>query len=110
MRNVVYLQRMEANDAAQYDVNRIAVGPALTAEQAKAIFALGKDAVVFALLELAKMAAENSNKLPVGSPDDPSCPSGQTPVFVKPNKNDRQRSKKPGRKKGHEGSRRKAAV
>lgn len=107
MRKVVYIQRMESKNAEQHNINNISLGPGLTKEQAERIFVLGKDAVVFALLQLAKMAAEyNANKLPVGSPDDPSCPSGQKPVFVKPNKNDKQRSKKPGRKKGHEGNRR----
>ena len=107
MRKVVYIQRMEAKDTEQHNINSMALGPGLTEEQAKAIFTLGEEAVVFALLKQSKMMAEqNQNKLPVGSPDDPSCPSGQKPVFVKPNKNDKQRSKKPGRKKGHQGSRR----
>ena len=62
---------------------------------------------MFALLPLAKMATEqNQNKLPVGSHDDPSWPSAQKPVFAKPNKNDKKRSKKPSRKKGHQGNRR----
>ncbi len=89
-------------------MNRLGVGPGLTEEEAKAIFALGEDAVVFALLKQSKMMAEQeANKLPVGSPDDPSCPSGQKPIFVKPNKSDKRRSKKPGCKQGHQGSRRK---
>ena len=108
MRKVVYIQRMEAKDAEQHNINGMALGPGLTKQQAKAIFALGEEAVVFALLKQSKMVAEqNANKLFVGSPDDPSCPSGQKPVFVKPNKNDKQRGKKTGRKKGHRGSRRK---
>ena len=108
MRKVVYIQRMEARDAEQHNIDSMALGPELTEEQAKAIFAFGEEAVVFALLKLAKMAAEqNPNQLTVGSPDDLSCPSGQKPVFVKPNKNNKQRGKKPGRKKGHQGSRRK---
>ena len=107
MRKVVYIQRMEAKDAEHRKINGILLGQSLSEEQAKAIFALGEEAVVFALLKLAKMAAElNQNKLPVGGPDDPSCPSAQKPVFTKPNKNNKKRSKKPGRKKGHEGNRR----
>lgn len=107
MRKVVYIQRMEAKDAEQHNIDRITLGPELTEEQAKVIFALGEEAVVFALLKQSKMVAEqNTNKLSVGSPDDPSCPSGQKPVFTKPNKKDKQRGKKPGRKKGHQGSRR----
>jgi len=58
---------MEAKDAEQHNINSMALGPGLTEEQAKAIFALGEEAVVFALLQLAKIAAEqNPNKLPVG--------------------------------------------
>ena len=104
---MVYIQGMEAKYAEQHNIDSMALGAGLTKEQAKAIFALGEEAVVFALLKQSKMMAEqNQNKLPVGSPDDPSCPSGQKPVFVKSNKNDK-RNKKPGRKKGHQGSRRK---
>jgi len=108
LRKVVYIQRMEVKNAEQHNINNIALGPGLTKEQAEQIFVLGKDMVVFALLQLAKMAAEqNPDKLAVGGPDDPSCPSAQKPIFTKPNKNDKKRSKKPGRKKGHQGSRRK---
>ena len=97
---------MKANGAKQHNINSMALGAGLTEEQAKAIFALGEEAVVFALLKLAKLAAEKEpGKLVVNSHDDPSCPSGQKPVFVKPNKNDK-RNRKPGRKKGHQGSRR----
>ena len=74
MRKVVYIQRMEARDAEQHNIDSMALGPELTEEQAKAIFAFGEEAVVFSLLKLAKMAAEqNPNQLTVGSPDDPSC-------------------------------------
>ena len=69
----MYIQSMEAKDAEQHKINGILLGQSLSEEQAKAIFALGEEAVVFALLQLAKMAAEqNQNKLPVGGPDDPS--------------------------------------
>ncbi len=80
----------------------------MTAEQAKKIFTLGEGAVVFALLELSKRVAEKEQgKLVAGGHDDPSCPSGQKPVFTKPNKkDDKRRRKKPGRKPGHDGSRR----
>ena len=108
MRKIVYIQRMEANDAEQHKINDILLGQSLSEEQAKAIFALGEEAVIFALLKLAKMVAQKEQgKLVINSHDDPSCPSGQKPVFVKPNKkDDKRKSKKPGRKKGHNGSRR----
>ena len=44
--------------------------------------------------------------LPAVIASDPSTLSAQKPVFVKPNKNDKKRSKKPGCKKGHKGCRR----
>jgi len=77
----------------------------LTKQQAEQIYALGKEAVIFALLRQAQMLAEKNN-LPAAIAADPSTPSAQKPVFVKPNNNDNKPSKKPGRKKGHKGSRR----
>lgn len=78
----------------------------LTKQQAEQIYEQGKEAVVFALLQLAKMAAEQSpTNLAKAIADDPSTPSSQKPVFAKPNE-DRKRRKEPGRKKGHIGSRR----
>ena len=63
---------MEAKEAEQHDINRLALGPGLTEQQAQAIFALFQEAVVFALLKQSKMIAEqNADKLPVGSFDDP---------------------------------------
>jgi len=95
-------------DAEQSNLNDITLGPELTEEQAKKIFDLGEGAVVFALLQLSKMIAEQNQTQPsVGGPEDPSCPSGQKPVFTKPNiKDDQRKRKKPGRKPGHDGSRR----
>jgi len=55
LRKVVYIQRMEANDAEQHKINGMVLGQSLTGEQAKAIFALGEKAVIFALLKLAKV-------------------------------------------------------
>jgi transposase len=96
------------HNAGQQNINDISLVQGLSEEQAKAIFAMGEEAVVFALLKLAKMVAEQKHgKLFVNSHDDPSCPSGQKPVFVKPNKKeDKRKPKKPGRKKGHKGHRR----
>jgi len=79
----------------------------LTKQQAEQIYALGKEAVVFALLQLAQRAAEpKPNNLPAAIAADPSTPSAQKPVFVKPNNHNSRCRKKAGRKKGHKGSRR----
>jgi len=83
------------------------LGSSLTKQQAEQIYEQGKEAVVFALLQFAKMAAEQKpNNLMAAIAADPSTPSSQKPVFVKPNKDDKKRGKRPGRKKGHKGSRR----
>ncbi len=108
MRKIVYTQRMKAKGVEQHNIDNMQLGEKLTEKQAKAIFALGEEAVVFALLKLAKLAAESGkSKTVINSHDDPACPSGQKPVFTKENKKDGRRRKKPGRKKGHQGSRRK---
>lgn len=80
----------------------------LTQEQAERIYALGQEAVVFALLEQARLLALRSN-LPAAVADDPSTPSGAKPAFVKPAVKDNRR-RKAGRKAGHAGSRRAAPV
>ena len=81
----------------------ISLGPDLTAEQAEEIYRQGKEAVVFALLALAKRLAETQ-----GPPTPtPSTPSGMVPPYQKPS-SEGNRKKKPGRKKGHAGSRRAA--
>jgi transposase len=54
------------------------LGPQLTTEQATLIFQQGQEAVVFALLSLAKQLAE---KRPAATIPDPSTPSGQTPAL-----------------------------
>jgi len=69
--------------------------------EARAIFAKGEEAVVFALLSLASLAAQRQNAT---GADSPSTPSGMTPIFQKPPT--RTRNKKPGRPNGHEGTRR----
>jgi transposase len=78
----------------------ITLGPTLTAEEAQAIYEQGPEAVVFALLQMAKLLAEKQRK----PEDSPSTPSGMKPVYKK--EPAKQRRKKPGRKKGHKGSRR----
>lgn len=77
------------------------VGPQLTAEEAAAIYARGKEAVIFALLELARQLAQVQQ--PAGM--SPSTPSGMVPVYQKPPVPTR--GKRPGRKAGHPGVRRK---
>jgi transposase len=95
---------MKAN-AEQNLHSNLPLGPSLTKQQAEQIYEQGKEAVVFALLRQAQMLAEKNN-LPAAIASDPSTPSAQKPVFVKPNNNDKRRSIKPGCKKGHKGFRR----
>ena len=77
---------------------------ALNSDQALEIFRQGPEAVVFALLELAKQLAEAQARL---NPSiTPSTPSGMVPVYEKPVRN--KRAKRPGAKQGHAGSRRKS--
>ena len=80
----------------------ITIGSHLTADEAEAIFAQGKEAVVFVLLQLAKQLAEAERKL--NRSITPSTPSGMIPVYEKPTK--RRRESRPGAKPGHPGSRR----
>src|SRR5437899_3001213 len=78
------------------------LGPQLTAEQATLSFQQGQDAVVFALLSLAKPLAETKSGSPTGT--DPSAPSGQTPPYTKPTAKGRAKAR--GAKSGHPGQRR----
>ncbi|MCK4602450.1 MAG: hypothetical protein KAU28_08280, partial [Phycisphaerae bacterium] len=55
-------------------------GEALTEEQARRIFRQGEEAVVFALLQLAKHL-QQAQTAPVWGP---STPSGMKPVYQKP--------------------------
>jgi transposase len=78
------------------------LGPNLTTEEALLIYEQGPEAVVFALLQMAKLLAEQQHK---PKPEDsPSTPSGMKPVYEKPTTP--KRRKKPGAKKGHKGTRR----
>ncbi len=72
---------------------------ALSEDQAEAIFAQGRDAVVFALLELTQQLAEAR-----GPQTTPATPSGMIPVYEKPTT--KSRKKRPGAKPGHPRSRR----
>jgi len=80
----------------------VSLGPDLTTEQAEEIYNQGKEAVVFALLDLAKKLAEQQSP-PAPAP---STPSGMVPPFQKPSSK-KSRKKKGGREKGHPGARRK---
>ena len=79
--------------------------------QAEKVFAQGKEATILALLELAAQIAsleKRVQELQSSHPADPgslSTPSGMKPPYEKPSAKGRRR-KKPGRKKGHPGSRR----
>lgn len=77
---------------------------ALTAEQAKAIYDQGEEAVVFALLKLAAQLGSLQQKHAGESHQTPSTPSASKPTYTKPPAKKRRR--KPGAKKGHAGTRR----
>jgi transposase len=79
-----------------------ALGPNLTADQARAIYVRGEEAVIFALLELAAQLRRSQGQC--ASVSSPATPSGMKPIHQEPNTP--RRRKKPGRKAGHEGSRR----
>jgi len=79
------------------------VAAALTEEQATAIFDRGKEAVVFALLELTKRLAE-AQGLRSDPSVTPSTPSSMIPTYQKPTI--KPGKKKRGARKGHPGSRR----
>ncbi len=81
----------------------IALGPQLTRAQAARIAAQGKEAVIFAMLELAAgWARAEGLRCRV---DSPATPSGMVPTHLKPPA--KKRGKTPGRKPGHPGARRK---
>jgi transposase len=83
----------------------VPLGATLTEEQARRIYAQGEEAVVFALLEMAKLLAEQKQAEASQSHQTPATPSGMRPIHQKPTTTARRR-KKPGRKPGHPGSRR----
>lgn len=75
---------MSVTDVEQITLNGIVLGPELTEDQARAIVALGPEAIIFALLAQAKMLAErNGHPVTVCHSDDPACPSGQKPPHEK---------------------------
>jgi len=78
----------------------------LTEEQAQTIFQQGREAVVFALLELTKELAQQRARTAAESHQTPATPSGMKPPYQKPPA--KSRKKRPGGKAGHPGSRRAA--
>ena len=94
-------------NAGQNILADIDLSSGLTKQQAEQIYAQGKEAVVFVLLALAKLATEQKpTNLSAAIAADPSTPSAQKPVFAKSNVSEKKRKKMPGRKDGHAGSRR----
>ena len=77
---------------------------ALTEELALTIYSQGREAVVFALLELTKRLAEQRATGAAQSHETPSTPSGMKPPYQKPP--GKRRKRRPGAKPGHRGSRR----
>jgi transposase len=96
----VLLTISHGKEARAITTLEVSLGPSLTAEEAQLIYEQGPEAVVFALLQMAKMLAEQQRK----SGDTPSTPSGMKPIYEKATTP--RRRKKPGAKKGHRGSRR----
>ena len=80
----------------------VSLGSSLTAEDAERIFALGKEAVIFALLEQSRMLREQRAAMPADVT--PATPSGQSPTYLKPPAKKRRR--KAGKKPGSPGARR----
>lgn len=81
------------------------LGAGLTEGQARGIYRRGEEAVVFALLQLAKQLAESKAEKGINSNTvSPSTPSGMRPVYSKPPRSSRRT--RPGRKNGHPGVRR----
>ena len=72
----------------------------MTREKAEKILKLPHEEAVEAILEIGDKAEKYDEM--ISSPgSSPTRPSGMTPAYEKPN--GKQRKKKPGRKKGHEG-------
>ena len=76
----------------------------LTREQAEALYAQGREVMIFVLMELAARLAKYEQE---GLATTPSTPSGMVPLHEKPTV--RKRGKKPGAKAGHAGTHREGA-
>ena len=86
-------------------IENVPLGAMLTEQQAREIFSQGEEAVIFALLELAKRLAQQKAASAAISHQTPATPSGMKPPYTKPSP--KRGKKKPGRKNGHPGARRK---
>ena len=84
------------------ELNRLLSGT-MTQQQAEAIFAMGKEAVVFAILTLIAQRDKANNENAQGQPS-PSTPSAATPMYLKPPA--KKHKKTPGRPVGHKGEHR----
>jgi transposase len=84
---------------------QFSLGPTLTEEQAREIYAQGEEVVVFVLLQLAQQLAAQRSLSAASSHQTPATPSGMKPPYANPPASSRGR-KKPGRNPGHPGSRR----
>ncbi len=81
------------------------LGTLLTEARAREIYRQGEEAVVFALLQQAKLLTEtNRTGVAASNVISPSTPSGMKPVYTKPPASSRR--KRPGRRNGHSGARR----
>jgi transposase len=76
----------------------------LTEQEANAIYEQGREAVVFALMRLARDRADLAQQLGRQQGAKASTPSGMVAVYEKPSV--KKRGKKPGREEGHPGVRR----
>lgn len=81
----------------------VPLGPQLTRDQAARIVARGKEAAIFAMLELSAGWARSEGKR--AAVESPATPSGMIPTHLK--QPAQKRGKKPGRPSGHPGARRK---
>jgi transposase len=91
-------------DATVISPLKMVLGPELTEQQAREIYAQGEEAVVFALLQMAQQVAQRLAAAGGSSHQTPATPSAMKPIYQKPPASSRR--KKPGRKAGHPGSRR----
>lgn len=87
---------------ASSEIQHLLVGT-MTQQKAEEIYALGKEAVIFALLTQYALLMKANNENAQGQPS-PSTPSASTPTYLKPTA--KKRKHKPGRPEGHKGEHR----
>jgi transposase len=96
---------MDARSTETQDLSPLlaSIGPQMTEDEARRIFTLGPDALVFVMMELARRLGQtNSNRV------DPATPSAQIPAYSKTPRS--RRGKPKGARPGHPGSRRETPV